>query len=72
MPYSETGPITTRDVIDAIRDRNLDGARDKTQELLYKKSGEAVVARKLDIANSIAKPDVTADVVDFTEPATEE
>ena len=73
MPYSETGPITTKDVMDAIRAKNWDGARDKTHEILYNKSGEAIQTAKLDVANSIAKPDLTADVVDFTDlPATPE
>ena len=67
MPYNEEGlPITTKDVMDAIRDKNWDGARDKTQKILYNKSSEAIQSKKFDIANNIAKPDITSDVVDFT------
>ena len=84
MPYSEDKPITTKDVIDQIAAKNLDGARDGIQDILYKKSAEAMADKKVGIAKSIGKPldphaDVidaptTVDVVDFetTEPTTSE
>jgi len=80
MPYSENEPITTKDVLDAIIAKNWDGARDKTQKVLYNKSSEVVKKRKIDIANNIAKSnntdfDVTADVIDApttVEPVTYE
>ena len=74
MPYSETEPITTKDVMDAIRSKNLDRARDSVQDLLYNKSAEAMADKKVEIAKSIGKDadaaepipgfDVTADVID--------
>ena len=64
MPYNETDPFTTKDVIDQIRAKELDGARDKTHELLYKKSADAIAKKKAETAKSIGKPDVFADVID--------
>ena len=74
MPYSETEPITTKDVMDAIRSKNLDRARDSVQDLLYNKSAEAMADKKVEIAKSIGKDadaaeplpgfDATADVID--------
>lgn len=55
MPYSETEPITTKDVIDAIRSKNLDRARDAVQDVLYNKSAEAMADKKVEIAKSIGK-----------------
>ena len=67
MPYNETDPITTKDVIDQIRAKNFDGARDSTQELLYKKTSDAMSQKKTEIAKSIGRtPDVFADVIDTT------
>jgi len=79
MPYSESEPITVKDVIDQINSKNLDGARDGIKDNLYKKSAEAMADKKVEIAKSIGKPkgeepapsieggfDVTADVVDLT------
>ena len=65
MPYSEDKPITTKDVIDQIRTKNLDGARDSVQNILYKKSGEAIADKKVEIAKNIGKGiDVHSDVID--------
>ena len=81
MPYSEDKPITTKDVIDQIHAKNLDGARDSIQDILYKKSAQAMADKRVDIAKGIGKPldphadvidaPVTADPVDY-EPTTEE
>tara|TARA_B100001094_G_scaffold289367_1_gene306241 strand:+ start:216 stop:464 length:249 start_codon:yes stop_codon:yes gene_type:complete len=65
MPYSEDKPITTKDVIDQIAAKNLDGARDGIQDVLYKKSAEAMADKKVEVANGIGKGfDPTADVID--------
>ncbi len=57
MPYSEDKPITTKDVIDNIASKNLDAARDGIKDTLYKKSAEAMVDKKVEIAKSIGKPE---------------
>ena len=81
MPYSEDKPITTKDVLDQIAAKNLDGARDGIQDILYKKSAEAMADKRVDIAKGIGKPlDPHADVIDAPttvepvdyEPTTEE
>ena len=66
MPYNDNNePITTKDVIDQIGAKNLEGARDGIQDILYKKSAEAMADKKVDIAKSIGKPlDPHADVID--------
>ena len=65
MPYSEDKPITTKDVIDQIASKQLDGARDGIQNILYKKSAEAMADKKVEIAKAIGKPlDPHADVID--------
>ena len=65
MPYNETDQITTKDVIDQIHSKNLDGARDGVQDLLYRKSAEAMADKKVEVANSIGKTlDPFADVID--------
>ena len=65
MPYSETGPISVKDVIDQINSKNLDGARDGIKDVLYKKSAEAMADKKVEIAKGIGNPfDPTADVID--------
>ena len=65
MPYSETGPITTKDVIDQINSKNLDGARDGIKDILYKKSAEAMADKKAEVAKGIGKPlDPHSDVID--------
>jgi len=61
MPYNETDPISTKDVIDQIRNKNLDGARDGTKTILYKKSGEAMAAKKTEVQNTIGKPNTDLD-----------
>ena len=55
MPYSEDKPITTKDVIDQIASKQLDGARDGIQNILYKKSAEAMADKKVEIAKTIGK-----------------
>jgi len=84
MPYSETGPISVKDVIDQINSKNLDGARDGIKDVLYKKSAEAMADKKVEIAKGIGKSfdphasvidaPTTVDIVDFetTEPTTSE
>ena len=81
MPYSEDKPITTKDVIDQIASKNLDGARDGVQDILYRKSAEAMANKRVDIAKTIGTPiDPNADVIDAPttvepvdyEPTTEE
>jgi hypothetical protein len=69
----ETGSITTKDVMDAIQKNDLDRARDATTTILYKKTGEHLQNKKMEIANSIGKPDYTNDAVpvDFEPPTTE-
>ena len=65
MPYSDNEPITTKDVINQIAAKNLDGARDSVQDILYKKSAEAMADKRIAVAKNIGKPfDATADVVD--------
>ena len=68
MPYNETDPITTQDVIDQIHKKNFDGARDSISNLLYKKSADAVAYKKVDIAKKIGRPDVGEPVIDMSEP----
>tara|TARA_Y100000593_G_C4313702_1_gene339703 strand:+ start:3057 stop:3317 length:261 start_codon:yes stop_codon:yes gene_type:complete len=71
MPYSEDKPITTQDVINQIKSKNLDKARDSVQDLLYKKSAEAIADKKVDIAKGIGKSfDPHANVIDA--PVTQE
>ncbi len=66
MPYSEDKPISTKDVIDQIRAKNLDGARDNLKDILYKKSSDAISNKKVDIARKIGNSDYDseAEVVD--------
>jgi len=66
----ETGQITTKDVMDAIRKNELDKAKDATNTILYNRTGEHIKNKKVEIANSIGKPD-TDDVIDYTEPSGE-
>ena len=47
--------MDTRDIIDALRNNNLDDARDKTQKVLYQKSGENMALRKLDVSSKIGQ-----------------
>ena len=63
-----------KDVIDAIRDSNLDAARDATRDLLYQKAAEHMSARKDEVASSISQA-LTVDVDDvhtFTDVVGEE
>jgi hypothetical protein len=66
MPYNETDAITTRDVLDQIRAKNLDGARDAVKDILYKKSAEKISDKKLEVAKSIGNSDYDseAEVID--------
>jgi len=64
-----TDPITTDDVIAQIKAKSFDAARDSVQNILYKKSGEAVAQKKIEVSKSIGKPDASADIVDFSEPS---
>jgi hypothetical protein len=51
--------MDTRNIIDALRNNNLDSARDETQKVLYKKSGENMASRKLEVSSTIGqKPEV--------------
>lgn len=52
-----------KDVIDAIRDSNLDAARDATRDLLYQKAAEHMSARKDEVASSLSQA-LTVDVDD--------
>lgn len=63
-----------KDVIDAIRDSNLDAARDATRDLLYQKAAEHMSARKDEVASSLSHA-LTVDVDDvhtFTDIVGEE
>ena len=63
-----------KDVIDAIRDSNLDAARDATRDLLYQKAAEHMSARKDEVASSLSQA-LTVDVDDvhtFTDVVGEE
>ena len=44
-----------KDVIDAIRNSNIDAARDSTRELLFKKAAEHMAARKEEIASTMSQ-----------------
>jgi len=60
-------------VIDAIRDSNIDAARDATRELLYKKASEYMSDRKEQVASNISQT-LSVDVDDvhtFEEVPTE-
>ena len=57
MPYSEDKPISVKDVIDQIHSKNFNDASDSIKDLLYKKSGEAMQDKKLEVARSIAQPE---------------
>ena len=52
-----------KEVIDAIRDSNLDAARDATRSLLYQKAAEHMSARKDEVASSLSQA-LTVDVDD--------
>ena len=52
-----------KEVIDAIRNSNLDAARDATRSLLYRKAAEHMSARKDEVAASISNA-LTVDVDD--------
>ena len=58
----------TRNVIDALRNDDLNSARDKTQAILYKKSAEEMAATKLKIASTIGKPNAELDAPVAIEP----
>ena len=63
-----------KEVIDAIRDSNLDAARDATRDLLYQKAAEHMSARKDEVASSLSQA-LTVDVDDvhtFTDVVGEE
>jgi hypothetical protein len=47
--------MDTRDIIDALRNNNLDVARDETQKVLYKKSGEGMADKRLEISSTIGQ-----------------
>jgi Mg/Co/Ni transporter MgtE len=45
----------SKDVIDAIRDSNLDTARDVTRDLLYQKAADYMSSRKEQVASNISQ-----------------
>tara|TARA_Y100000310_G_scaffold344041_1_gene454725 strand:+ start:12520 stop:12693 length:174 start_codon:yes stop_codon:yes gene_type:complete len=47
--------MDTRDIIDALKNNNLDDARDETQKVLYRKSGEHMALRKLEVSSKIGQ-----------------
>jgi len=48
--------MTVNDIVNALRNGNIDQARSETQNVLYKKTGEYVQNKKLEISANIGKP----------------
>ncbi|HIJ10519.1 TPA: hypothetical protein HA278_00550 [Candidatus Woesearchaeota archaeon] len=52
--------MSTEDIINALRNDNLDAARSETQNILYQKTGEYVQNKKNEISANITKTDISA------------